>query len=104
MMTAQEIENSALAADCNCGTCQFCRADRAAFGGSRVLTKASFDTFFYAAGLQNGMTVYFQRAVAGDDWVTLHGVSKVEPPIGVPTGRGIEVRLSDIVWLVDSEG
>jgi hypothetical protein len=91
-MDTKQIDNSSLAA-----------TDRADFGGSRVLAKASRDPFIYAAGLRSGMIVQFERAVAGGEWVTLHGVSQVEPPITLPTGRGIEVRLADISWLIDAE-
>jgi hypothetical protein len=69
------------------------------------------DPFQYAVGLRNGMVIYF-------DWVEdVHGEwlilrlwegeiekGRKNPPELPPCPRGLEVRLSDIVWATDAPG
>lgn len=71
--------------------------------GSRVLAKACFDKgFSYALQLRNGELFRFEGAeVVGDDWIHLNLVKerKGYPPFA--SDRGVEVRISQIVWVMD---
>lgn len=81
--------------------------------GCEALDKAQVDRWQFVAKLRTGEMVFFEHATrTGPDWVHLElwetsagwlddraGVREV-----VPFGdhRGIDVRISDIVWVVDS--
>lgn len=63
-----------------------------------VLRKACEDEFDYALGLRGGTTLRFSRAEIHGDGVTLHDVRGLP----YPCPRGVQVLLSDIVWLADA--
>jgi len=84
-------------------------------GWPTFLAKAATDQWIYLAGLRNGTTVLFDLLEPGDtQWVTLAMVRAVFVP-GVPPGpapgkpaefccgRGVQVRLSDILWISDGD-
>jgi hypothetical protein len=72
------------------------------------LLKASFDPFDYALRLRTGEVIYFQECSFRGDWVCLtvhkcpyqaaHDMSTLRHPFE----RGLDVRLSDIVWCADA--
>jgi hypothetical protein len=75
-------------------------------GGSPALAKACGDSFNYALKLRTGEVIMFQGAeLVGDKWVHLSGVDTSEPDEGsklpFPARRGIDVRLSEIMWVMD---
>lgn len=81
-----------------------------------ALLKALNDPFDYALKLRTGDVIRFCEAKINGDWVHLYAHCKVAPyghcqgPVEispVPIGewnadRGIDVRFSDIVWVVDA--
>jgi hypothetical protein len=77
------------------------------FAGSHVLAKASVDTYSYDVILRNGWTVTCSSVERRGEWVFCSGVDKVrEGTVTFAAGkyaRGIEVRFSEIVAVVDHE-
>lgn len=80
-----------------------------------ALIKAVDDPFDYAVGLKDGTTIFFEYAVpCGKDseWVSLmlndmHSGSNAyrqafNYKVGVGRDRGLEVRISEIVWASDA--
>lgn len=75
--------------------------------GSPALAKACFDDFDYAMKLRTGEVIYFSTAnVINKEWVHLHLKPMDEQPkanrIAYPAERGVDVRMSDIVWVMDA--
>lgn len=74
----------------------------------RALVKALEDHFDYALGLRNGQVIHFTGALlTSSTWVHLstQDVSdsdEVMPGVDLPFERGIDVRLSDIMWVADA--
>jgi len=72
------------------------------------LLKATLDHWQYFAMLTTGETVSFQEADIAGDWVTLKG-AKFLPRYAdqlkeqLLLGRGIVVRVDQIVWVVDED-
>jgi len=76
------------------------------------LVKAVCDPFTYAARLRSGELVVFHYAsfTRRGRWVTLKGISLIEPKMGLNTDydhpmnldRGVMVRIDDIVWVADA--
>jgi hypothetical protein len=73
-----------------------------------AILKAMEDPFYYAVGLRNGMVIYFEcvEDVYGE-WLILRLLEgdiegRTNPPELPPCPRGLEVRLSDIVWAADA--
>jgi len=75
--------------------------------GSAALAKACQDPFDYAMKLRTGEVIDFTEArVLNKDWVHL----EIKPPDEQPKAnriayqavRGIDVRLSDIIWVMDA--
>ena len=76
-------------------------------GASPALAKACADEFDYALRLRTGEVIRFVSACMVDHtWVHLVlGDSLEQPPhdfIAYPAERGVDVRLSDIVWVMDA--
>jgi len=73
--------------------------------GSKALAKACQDPFDYALRLRTGEVVLFTEAwLLNKEWVRLE-VKPTQPPrqsLPYPAPRGIDVRLSDIVWVMDA--
>ncbi|HWA99002.1 MAG TPA: hypothetical protein VG713_10940 [Pirellulales bacterium] len=85
--------------------------------GSSVLSKAAVDTYIYFCQLRSGAWFKFGRFVAGGppntpagEWGTLRDIQDAYIPnahtpdtnqAALSFGRGVEVRLSEIVILVD---
>lgn len=80
-----------------------------------ALSKALNDQFDYAMGLRNGQIIYFGQARLQEnrEWVTLIGVNGLSHAGGdggsiEMTGvscafpRGVDIRISDIVWVADT--
>jgi hypothetical protein len=67
------------------------------------LIKAHGDTFDYKLRLRSGETISFTNARICGDYAHLSGIDK-ERSIGLEHvfDRGIEVRVSDIVWCADA--
>jgi len=76
--------------------------------GSSALTKACMDTpFDYALRLRTGEVIAFQAAeVINSEWIHLTLKEMEDQPeenqIAYPADRGVDVRLSDIVWVMDA--
>ena len=94
-------------------------AELRAAGIPGALEKALGDPFTYAMGLRNGQVIVFEQARLSDDlkWVHLtpsSGISVVDLQGEELTGkyplrdlamtfdRGLDVRISDIVWVADA--
>ena len=86
-----------------------------AAGWPWALVKAINDPFDYALGLRDGTIIFFECATQlgkNTDWVLLtlsdtHSDSNAyrqsfNYKVGVGKARGIEVRVSDIVWASDA--
>jgi hypothetical protein len=77
-----------------------------------ALLKATQDPFSYCARLRSGELVFFESAFYdGGDWIHLELDEEYGGPnesgvythgLPVLADRGIEVRLSDIVWAADA--
>ena len=75
--------------------------------GSAALAKACQDPFDYAMKLRTGEVIDFSFAkVLNKEWVHLEIKPMDEQPeanrIAYPADRGVDVRLSDIVWVMDA--
>lgn len=76
--------------------------------GSRALSKACMDDpFDYALKLRTGEVIAFSGAsVLNAEWVHLSVKHRSEQPdengLPYPAERGMDVRLSDIVWVMDA--
>lgn len=75
------------------------------------LIKSMMDPFDYALKLRSGETVRFEYADSiGGGWVRLTLKYWDDPSMGVgkderiafPAPRGVDVRISDIVWVMDA--
>ena len=72
------------------------------------LLKACCDEFEYACRLATGETVYFTHATISGDYCTLIGVESAaqltyaDQKLPHPFPRGLEVRVSSIVWCADA--
>ena len=74
------------------------------------LLKASQDHFQYTLGLSDGTVVSFTDALITGDYahLVLDRYSNADPVTlgggrhALPFGRGIDVRISDIVWCCDA--
>ena len=75
--------------------------------GSAALAKACQDSFDYAMKLRTGEVINFSFArVLNKEWVHLYIKPMDEQPrenrIAYPADRGVDVRLADIVWVMDA--
>lgn len=75
--------------------------------GSLALAKACIDPFNYALRLRTGEVICFEYAkLINSEWVHLVIKRMEDQPkldrIAYPAARGVDVRLSDIVWVMDS--
>lgn len=75
--------------------------------GSEALAKACQDPFDYAMKLRTGEVINFEFArVLNKEWVHLGIKPMDEQPetgrIAYPADRGVDVRVSDIVWVMDA--
>jgi len=75
--------------------------------GSAALAKACQDCFDYAMKLRTGEVINFSFAeVINNEWVHLTLKETNEQPIAnriaYPADRGVDVRMSDIVWVMDA--
>lgn len=75
--------------------------------GSHVLAKACVDPFSYALKLRSGEIITFTEArFVNPGWVWIDFCPLDEQPTGygIPfdTERGIDVRLDEIVWVMDA--
>lgn len=96
-------------------------AELMALGWPPWLAKAAGDPFMYAIGLRTGLTLTFTEAERIDGaptWVRLRGVAQYTFPFSKTIGvddaplrvheapytfaRGLEVRLTDILWVADA--
>lgn len=76
-----------------------------------ALLKAMEDPFYYALGLRNGEVIFFEcvESVRGE-WVTVRllgapgeWAERCKTPSQLPPcPRGIDIRLSEIVWAADA--
>lgn len=71
------------------------------------LLKACFDRpFDYALGLRNGLIIRFGGATINGEWISLDDIkgysNKEELVVGYPMDRGMDVRLSEIIWCADA--
>lgn len=89
-----------------------CAMDReyARLGWPSYLAKAAMDPFTYAMGLRTGAVLVFEtaRAITGSpEWVRILAISEqtgLVSPTSYPFSmdRGMDIRLSDIVWVADA--
>ena len=69
-----------------------------------VLCKAQYDPFEYALGLVTGETIYFEsaKAVGNGEWLHLSGLRNQDTSDMDDRERGVDVRISAIVWIRDT--
>lgn len=75
--------------------------------GSHALAKACMDPFDYALRLRTGEVIRFESAmVLNKEWVRLttkpYEDEDTYHPLAFPAPRGVEVRIADIVWVMDA--
>lgn len=79
--------------------------------GRTFLSKACADTFDYAMRLRTGEIIRFEFAeIINSEWIRLTLTNQVDGDapeenarhIPFPCPRGIDVRISDIVWVADA--
>ena len=72
--------------------------------GSEALVKACMDPFDYALKLRTGEVIGFSKAkVMNRDWIHVSiKTDTVKNPFGVSVSRGMDIRISDIVWVMDA--
>lgn len=72
--------------------------------GSSALAKACSDKpFQYALKLRTGEIIQFTGAtLVTEEWITLELDSGASSALPFPCERGIDVRIADIVWVVDA--
>ena len=73
--------------------------------GSEALLKSVNDPFDYALKLRSGETIRFTKStIIWKGWIHLSGIGQCGECTGLPypAPRGIDVRLSDIVWVMDA--
>lgn len=76
--------------------------------GSEALAKSLMDPFDYALKLRTGEIVRYHKArLINDQWIHLEikGFEDNEPHkdgLPYPAERGVDVRLEDIVWVMDA--
>jgi hypothetical protein len=76
--------------------------------GSHALAKACMDNpFDYALKLRTGEVIEFSgAAILNNEWVHLSVKPMCEQPktnrLAYPAERGMDVRLADIVWVMDA--
>lgn len=73
--------------------------------GSGALCKACYDVFDYALQLRNGTVIRFEFAkIISTDWLHLDMWTSPDKGSTLPyaADRGIDVRISDIVWVMDA--
>jgi hypothetical protein len=69
--------------------------------GSEALAKACVDEFDYALKLETGEIFRFTGArIINSAWVHINGIGKNRATWGHE--RGIDIRLSSIVWVMDA--
>lgn len=83
------------------------RAVELAIVGSPALAKACYDEFDYALRLRTGEVIRFYSAeIISQAWIHISGVVIADVPasISLPyrADRGVDVRISDIVWVMDA--
>lgn len=72
-----------------------------------VLVKALCDPFDYVVRLRSGELIRFVEAEQHGDWLVLHtaggyGHDDFSPTLPFPCPRGLQVRISEIVWVADA--
>lgn len=75
--------------------------------GSAALAKACCDHFDYACRLRTGEVIRFSDcAIISKEWLNLTISEFADQPLqnklAFPAERGIDVRISDIVWVMDA--
>ena len=76
--------------------------------GSQHLVKACLDHFDYAIKLRTGEVIRFHEAkVLNKEWLHLNlcnlaSDQPAENRLPYPAERGIDVRIADIVWVMDA--
>jgi hypothetical protein len=111
MTNATDVKPVCAACGCNpvpqSDDADFCLVCRRAYPPS--LLKACYDEFDYALKLSDGTIIRFAFAKIHGDYVTLmggydKGTLIVDQPKPLPFifDRGIEVRLSEIIWCADA--
>lgn len=67
----------------------------------RAFTKSLYDPFDYALKLRTGEVIRYEHAsLAGTEWAHLHQAR--DYPEGEEYPRGIDIRLSEVVWVKDA--
>jgi hypothetical protein len=72
---------------------------------SQVLVKACYDEFDYALKLRTGEIIGFKTVrVISDEWihVKLDDSCAAKNPFPFEVDRGMDIRISDIVWVMDA--
>jgi hypothetical protein len=75
--------------------------------GSEVLAKSCWDPFDYLLKLKTGEIINYSEArLINDDWIHLdfhdYQVEQRNNEIPSRCNRGIDVKLSEIVWVIDA--
>jgi hypothetical protein len=67
------------------------------------LQKAACDDYSYTLALKSGAVIDFESAtpLMDGEWVQLNGATV--PGVKASTGRGLQIRLSEIAWVLDHD-
>ena len=75
-----------------------------------LLEKSLVDPYCYLMGLRDGTRIMYGHAVRHGDWLHLSTPEfdgdfpdELAQLVCRPSGRGLDVRLRDVVWVADSE-
>lgn len=71
--------------------------------GSHALAKSCEDPFMYALKLRTGEVIEYESAevLANENWLKLKGIMQTNSQPFL-ADRGMDVRISDIVWVMDA--
>ena len=76
-------------------------------GWPPALVKAVRDNFSFALMLRDSSLIYFthaERVPGSHEWVHLDDPECSNGPVSLPFGRGLDVRVADIMWVADGPG
>ena len=76
------------------------------YNGSHALAKACYDPFDYALKLRTGEVIRFESArLISPEWIHIELRPEdqiVEKRVPYIADRGIDIRIADIVWVMDA--
>lgn len=77
------------------------------YNGSHALAKACYDPFDYALKLRTGEVIRFESArLISPEWIHIEVMPIDDQPnqnrLPYPAIRGMDIRIADIVWVMDA--